>query len=303
MQRVVARQSHQLRCQQELIESYERLSRKTLKVLQGLGDSDTGVARERTLSELVAEVGSGGVLGTLHQRLSTLESIVLQGQAETPTAADSGLTMRDIERVLSRSSNPDWIGRIARWIYSTVTRESTDYVEWLQDHIPLKWLWREYSNGDQITGTKCNTYTMYAYTPRGGGETVWIEMQNEITRSNLTNRYEWKIEVPKQDTVTSWGYSEAHKLQEIAQTPECEYAECVIIHFPQAAGYNGHWSERILFPFDTEYQIACIPPIADTIRSVVPGEGRTEYAEVMNAIPWRALVGTYGTYTAPADPE
>jgi hypothetical protein len=55
MQGVIARQAHQLRCQQELIESYERLSRKTLRVLQGLGP---------TVAELVQAVdrpsGGGG---------------------------------------------------------------------------------------------------------------------------------------------------------------------------------------------------------------------------------------------------
>ncbi|MDR1609831.1 MAG: hypothetical protein LBR78_03195, partial [Holosporales bacterium] len=57
MQGVVARQAHQLRCYQEVIGNYERLSRKTLKVLQGLSDSDAGVARERTLMRLADEVG------------------------------------------------------------------------------------------------------------------------------------------------------------------------------------------------------------------------------------------------------
>ncbi|MDR1609451.1 MAG: hypothetical protein LBR78_01175 [Holosporales bacterium] len=37
MQRVVARQAHQLRCYQELIESYERLSRKLLRELSNVG--------------------------------------------------------------------------------------------------------------------------------------------------------------------------------------------------------------------------------------------------------------------------
>jgi hypothetical protein len=65
MQEVIARQTQQLRCQQGLLESYERLSRKTLKLLQGLGEriteqSELRQAKEEGILQAIAQIPTGG---------------------------------------------------------------------------------------------------------------------------------------------------------------------------------------------------------------------------------------------------
>jgi hypothetical protein len=60
-----------------LIESYERLSRKTLRVLQGLGDADTGVARESTLRGLVEVAVTPGAPQISLDGLATTEALNL----------------------------------------------------------------------------------------------------------------------------------------------------------------------------------------------------------------------------------
>jgi hypothetical protein len=57
MQRVVAKQAGKINCLKELVVRYERLSKETLKILHGLGERGTEVARERTLERLAEEVG------------------------------------------------------------------------------------------------------------------------------------------------------------------------------------------------------------------------------------------------------
>jgi hypothetical protein len=64
MQRVIAGQTHQLRCQQELIESYERLSRKTLRVLQGL-EGQRGTAQGTTQLDTAAHLALDKIEGLL----------------------------------------------------------------------------------------------------------------------------------------------------------------------------------------------------------------------------------------------
>ncbi|MDR1609337.1 MAG: hypothetical protein LBR78_00580, partial [Holosporales bacterium] len=72
MQRVVARQAHQLRCQQELIESYERLSRKILKALQG-------GAMESALVALTGDFPSKKSIDGMHRNVRKLMWWVEEG--------------------------------------------------------------------------------------------------------------------------------------------------------------------------------------------------------------------------------
>jgi hypothetical protein len=69
MQRVVARQAHRIGRLEELIESYERLSRKTCKVLQGLGSTEGGIAREETLVTLAGDLPTKKSIDGMHRNV------------------------------------------------------------------------------------------------------------------------------------------------------------------------------------------------------------------------------------------
>ncbi|MDR1609378.1 MAG: hypothetical protein LBR78_00790 [Holosporales bacterium] len=127
MQGVVARQAHRIGRLEELIESYERLSRKTCKVLQGLGSTEGGIAREETLVTLAGDLPTKKSIDGMHRnvrklmwwveegddsirsRLSALESAI----AKVPTTGGDSEPNADILAVMAPHYRGIRVGQIA----------------------------------------------------------------------------------------------------------------------------------------------------------------------------------------------
>ncbi|MDR1609683.1 MAG: hypothetical protein LBR78_02420, partial [Holosporales bacterium] len=120
MQGVVARQSHQLRCYQELIESYERLSRKLLRRMEAL---EIGVIQLIT----------SGV--ALYQR---------------PTIMQSIRNVVEWSGFVGIQTDP-----IVRWIYETTNNGTM----WPVTDLETGWRWITHRHGD-CTGTRHTVLTL-----------------------------------------------------------------------------------------------------------------------------------------------
>jgi hypothetical protein len=272
MQGVIARQAMEIRGLHELVGEYERLSRKTLRVLQGLGDTDTGVARESTLRGLVEEVGYGGEGDSIHQRLDRLGRLIT-----SPTNEEA--IKQSIRNTL------EWTGLvtfqqepIVNWIYNITGNGST----WPVTPQDGSWRWTTHNHGEAATNDLFTRLASIAYMPAGSNNIVWHTLIISTSRS-------W--DAYHEDGVVNFEHrrdpQELEKIEELQPYTWAEFVMCATSDM-----YRVRDSEVYV---DSGRLILRENPIRPPIKDIILNN--------MQDTEWRAIVGEYGTYAAPPTPE
>jgi hypothetical protein len=330
----VVRQRGEIDGLRTLVRKYAKLSKEILGVLHGSDGSDTGLARQEILEGVRDQVGYDAQdkvyieglpqlseEGTLHEKAVTLirgledvrgrigraedgeESETVQGRLARLEVGMAQLVEHEAKLTREQTTIQcilnvvDWCTTmhimretVAQWIQNTVTDDSA----WPFRGVRAGWRWNIHSNGSGPgQGWYCITL---AHIPSGGGTMAWHTLYQG--QENWTDGVQFMH--PDNQTAGAHTLINYAAPQPIPELPSCEWAELAIfatcgpINGYGAVGAEGYYK---VWSNEAQGQLLPVrPPITDMVEAVVPGKGRTDIADVMRAVAWRALIGTY---TAP----
>jgi hypothetical protein len=212
MQRVVARQSHQLRCQQELIESYERLSRKLLRRMGDVGNRLNTIEERLTQADTTTPtIPVPTSIALTQAEIAGLNQVIAYTRAELilndiPLRTGQREALLSEMSMLGSSLRPDSDPVVTEWQHYPSPRwksgAGTIVICWQQSEASGGWELRQF---DSFEGP-LSYNTEYG---KGGGLYRSIEVPEKRWPDNPTRRVLMVMAVVKSNSTpggeAAWG--------------------------------------------------------------------------------------------------
>ncbi|MDR1609765.1 MAG: hypothetical protein LBR78_02855 [Holosporales bacterium] len=263
MQRVVARQAHQLRCYQELIESYERLSRKLGKKVDEIERRREGILQ--------------ALMVTDRQREAALKAYQM---LEWCGGIYDG-----------RDELVEFISRTAATIDGETISGRT-----------VGWTWAKYGTGSILTESLAYSISV-SYTPPGSEQTIWLSYRIRNRNNGGVIRFLNTGEETTGDYEPLPIRLEAlppHARAEVAVITLRSRGEQ---GFSQVRLHTTASRIGALHNLNDGYSTWIAPPIEEWVSTAVPDPGSSLESAPNGppvSLQWRAIIGTY---TAPEPVE